>query len=105
MERGWGERMTTNLEFDVKDSTTLADFKELLNELQLDILWEIGGDEGSIQYDFEGHVWVYDLEDDELKKVLNIILKNPRRSTLPFISPVYWSTRMLAPLGVERFTT
>lgn len=69
--------MTTNLEFDVKDSTTLADFKKLLKELQLDILWEIGGDEGSIQYDFEGHVWLYDLEDDDLKEVLKIILKNP----------------------------
>ena len=69
--------MTTNIEFNVKDSTTLADFKELLKELQLNPLFEIGGEEGSIQYDFEGHVWIYDLEDGELKKVLNIILKNP----------------------------
>lgn len=68
----------TNLEFDVKADTTLADFELLLRELRLSPLWEIGGDDGSIQYDFTGHVWLLDLEDDEVKKAIAIIVKNPK---------------------------
>lgn len=68
--------MEATIEFQLPiEKWTLERAKNLLESLDIDGFYTIGGDDGTIQYDIWGGVYIYEIKDEHvptmLKKIIN----------------------------------
>ena len=69
---------SNNIEFYLTMDVPLGEFKDILEKLRLDNdQCSIGGEDGAIQYDYNGYIIILDADDQECKKLIWMILENP----------------------------
>lgn len=65
--------MTVEIEVKVSNTMTLCDFDKLLNALDINDAYGVGGNENCIQYCSDGTIWVYEIDEKDMPRILRIL--------------------------------
>lgn len=55
------------------ETTTLADAERLLDSLNVNMSYDVGGDDGAIQFTLDGEVLLHDIADPDVPALLRVI--------------------------------
>ena len=85
--------MTIDMEFSVPMERTIGELNSLLDALCLDDKYSVGG-EDCLQFTSDGEVFIYEIENEDLPKMLRIIHDH---GLWPSITAIYGDGKPLSP--------